>query len=201
MMDHPDGRIALPHQFTTIACALYFMLCSPRVQAVFSRRRLPPKIATRQDGGKERRERARNRSSSSSNHFAALPHILRFPSLPYLWHRLESRRWTMHLLLLPIIKEQRRCSISTLMLWLTAARKLSLQDLSSMAMTCKFFRQAAYSDSIWHDLFRYLAPAILLLFRFSFFVFMLVLPNLELQWNFTLAENHLVLCLEKRGFS
>ncbi|XP_077233710.1 uncharacterized protein LOC143875999 [Tasmannia lanceolata] len=34
------------------------------------------------------------------------------------------------------------------------ASKLSLQDLSNMAMTCKFFRRIAYSDSIWSNKFR-----------------------------------------------
>ncbi|XP_010256532.1 PREDICTED: probable E3 ubiquitin ligase complex SCF subunit sconB [Nelumbo nucifera] len=34
------------------------------------------------------------------------------------------------------------------------ASYLSLQDLSNMAMTCKFFRRAAYSDSIWQRWFR-----------------------------------------------
>ncbi|KAJ8441447.1 hypothetical protein Cgig2_023633 [Carnegiea gigantea] len=34
------------------------------------------------------------------------------------------------------------------------ASYLSLQDISNMAMTCKLFKRAAYSDSIWHPLFR-----------------------------------------------
>ncbi|XP_056698063.1 uncharacterized protein [Spinacia oleracea] len=31
---------------------------------------------------------------------------------------------------------------------------LSIQDISNMAMSCKFFRNASFSDSIWHRLFR-----------------------------------------------
>ena len=38
------------------------------------------------------------------------------------------------------------------------ASHLSLQDLSHMAMTCKYFQTVAYSDSVW-----------LRWFRFSFF--------------------------------
>ncbi|XP_048494242.1 probable E3 ubiquitin ligase complex SCF subunit sconB isoform X2 [Beta vulgaris subsp. vulgaris] len=34
------------------------------------------------------------------------------------------------------------------------ANYLNIQDISNMAMTCKFFRNAAYSDSTWHRLFR-----------------------------------------------
>ncbi|CAO2816257.1 unnamed protein product [Amaranthus hypochondriacus] len=34
------------------------------------------------------------------------------------------------------------------------ATYLSIPDISNMARTCKFFRNAAYSDSIWHRLFR-----------------------------------------------
>ncbi|KAL2898592.1 putative E3 ubiquitin ligase complex SCF subunit sconB [Bienertia sinuspersici] len=42
------------------------------------------------------------------------------------------------------------------------ANYLSIQDISNMAMTCKYFRHAAYSDSIWHRLFREKWPEIML---------------------------------------
>lgn len=34
------------------------------------------------------------------------------------------------------------------------ASYLSLQDVSNMAMTCKYLQKVAYSDSIWHRFFR-----------------------------------------------
>ncbi|KAF3444759.1 hypothetical protein FNV43_RR14452 [Rhamnella rubrinervis] len=38
------------------------------------------------------------------------------------------------------------------------ATYLSLQDLSNMAMTCKYFRKVAYSDSVWLRWFRHETP-------------------------------------------
>ena len=48
------------------------------------------------------------------------------------------------------------------------ATYLSIPDISNMAMTCKFFRNAAYSDSIWHRLFR---------FQFFFFFYFFFTVN------------------------
>lgn len=51
------------------------------------------------------------------------------------------------------------------------ASYLSLQDISNLAMTCKFLKRVSYSDSIWQRCFRYCfcsSPLLFLVLLFSF---------------------------------
>lgn len=86
----------------------------------------------------------------------------------------------------PIVEDQRPTTITDLDVdsLVQCASYLDFQDISNMAMTCKFLKKAAYSDVIWQRLFRYFfrqTPNFTANFRFSFKLFLLTRETMSIE--------------------